>query len=102
MDLQIESGEYFLSKTEKSAIELQKKKVGIHCGTSGDHKLIDALLSQDAQAEHAVKRQQERNQAFVAPKEAVVPVGGGKQKADEGEVSLEDLKKKFQEKVGFG
>ncbi|KAJ3055308.1 ribosomal RNA assembly protein krr1 [Rhizophlyctis rosea] len=78
VDLQIESGEYFLSKTEKSAIELQKKK--------------------DAQAEHAVKRQQERNQAFVAPKEAIVPVGGGKRKADEGDISLEDLKKKFQEK----
>ncbi|RKO82798.1 hypothetical protein BDK51DRAFT_7059, partial [Blyttiomyces helicus] len=49
IDLQIESGEYFLSNREKEAIALQKKK--------------------EAQAENTAKRQQERNEAFIAPKE---------------------------------
>ncbi|KAJ3032598.1 ribosomal RNA assembly protein krr1 [Rhizophlyctis rosea] len=79
VDLQIESGEYFLSQTEKSAMDLQKKK--------------------EAQAEHAVKRQAERNRAFVAPQETVAPYGAGKRNGEAGEAtSLEDLKKKFQEK----
>ncbi|KAJ3290770.1 Structural maintenance of chromosomes protein 2 [Borealophlyctis nickersoniae] len=80
IDLQIESGEYFLSKGERAAAALQKKK--------------------DAQAEHAIKRQEERNQAFIAPVEHVRPAGADTDAASSqaGSKTIEDLKKKFQEK----
>lgn len=49
LDLQLESGEYFLKPQEKKKNELAKKM--------------------QAQAEHAVKREQEREKMFIAPEE---------------------------------
>lgn len=49
LDLQLESGEYFLKPHEKKKNELAKKM--------------------QAQAEHAVKREQEREKMFIAPEE---------------------------------
>lgn len=51
IDLEIESGEYFLSKAQKDANALQAKK--------------------EAQADANVKRQEERQKAFIAPKEII-------------------------------
>lgn len=78
VDLQLESGEYFLKPAERAAKELQRKK--------------------DSQAEKAVKRQEERQKAFIAPSEE--PVKSKKRKAEnESSVSIEDLKNKFIEKA---
>lgn len=49
IDLQIESGEYFLSKEKKQEREMEKKK--------------------EKQEESAIRRQNERNEAFVPPVE---------------------------------
>ncbi|KAJ3059351.1 hypothetical protein HK102_010041 [Quaeritorhiza haematococci] len=83
VDLQLESGEYFLSKMEKESRALAKKK--------------------EAQVENAAKKQQERQQAFIPPTEpAKKPTsssqqqsGGAKSGGDD--MSIEDLKKKFAE-----
>ncbi|KAI8826706.1 uncharacterized protein EV422DRAFT_552081 [Fimicolochytrium jonesii] len=80
-DLAIESGEYFLSKTQRDAAKLAKKK--------------------EVQAENSAKRQAERQQAFVAPPEKVEK---SKKRAREGEDessgrSIEDLKKKFMDQA---
>jgi len=78
IDLQLESGEYFLKPSERAAKELQRKK--------------------EKQAENNAKRQEERQKAFIAPSEETPK---SKKRKSEGESSLtvEDLKKKFIEKA---
>jgi ribosomal RNA assembly protein len=51
IDLQIESGEYFLSKSQKSAAEFVAKK--------------------EKQEENSAKRREEREKAFIPPEEPV-------------------------------
>ncbi|KAI9096590.1 ribosomal RNA assembly protein mis3 [Phlyctochytrium arcticum] len=75
-DLEIESGEYFLSKTQKDAIKMQKKK--------------------EAQAETSLQRKEERQNAFEAPDESNTPKVKKDKKPEE---SIEDLKKKFQDRA---
>ncbi|KAI8917121.1 hypothetical protein DFJ77DRAFT_439555 [Powellomyces hirtus] len=72
-DLEIESGEYFLSKTQKDAAKLEKKK--------------------EQQTENSVRNQANRQQAFVAPieKRAKRPA----EDSGEKDPSIEDLKQKF-------
>ncbi|ORX43518.1 hypothetical protein BCR36DRAFT_335910 [Piromyces finnis] len=79
IDLQLESGEYFLKASERAAKELQRKK--------------------EKQAENNAKRQEERQKAFIAPSEE--PTKSKKRKSDETDSSLtvESLKKKFIEKA---
>ncbi|KAL2919008.1 ribosomal RNA assembly protein krr1 [Polyrhizophydium stewartii] len=62
IDLQIESGEYFLSKSERDSIAMEKKK--------------------EKQTENTLKRQEERNQAFVAPREPARTAAKRKEPAD--------------------
>ncbi|KND02448.1 ribosomal RNA assembly protein KRR1 [Spizellomyces punctatus DAOM BR117] len=75
-DLEIESGEYFLSKSQKDAARMEKKK--------------------EAQAENSQKRREEREKAFVAPVEKIEKKI--KQEANE-TISIDDLKKKFQDQA---
>jgi len=78
IDLQLESGEYFLKPSERAAKELQRKK--------------------EKQAENNAKRQEERQKAFIAPSEE--PQKSKKRKNDgDSSLSVEDLKKKFLEKA---
>lgn len=80
IDLQLESGEYFLKPSERAAKELQRKK--------------------EKQAENNAKRQEERQKAFIAPSEETPK--SKKRKSEGGESSsltVEDLKKKFIEKA---
>jgi len=78
IDLQLESGEYFLKPSERAAKELQRKK--------------------EKQAENNAKRQEERQKAFIAPSEE--PQKSKKRKSDgDSSLSVEDLKKKFLEKA---
>ncbi|ORX82188.1 hypothetical protein BCR32DRAFT_232176 [Anaeromyces robustus] len=78
IDLQLESGEYFLKPSERAAKELQRKK--------------------EKQAENNAKRQEERQKAFIAPSEE--PQKSKKRKSDEdSSITVEDLKKKFLEKA---
>ncbi|KAI8801334.1 hypothetical protein BJ742DRAFT_837665 [Cladochytrium replicatum] len=82
IDLQIESGEYFLSDKKKAAIQMKKKM--------------------EAQEENTAKRKQERQAAFIAPKEDHVQK---KMKANDESAgaistkpdSIEELKKKYAE-----
>ncbi|KAI9205274.1 uncharacterized protein BJ171DRAFT_70840 [Polychytrium aggregatum] len=78
IDLQIESGEYFLSKSEKESIQRQKK--------------------QEAQNEANVQREKKRSEAFVPPVETKAKPS---QPADskEEKLSIDDLKKKLTEKA---
>ncbi|KAJ3161137.1 Ribosomal RNA assembly protein mis3 [Geranomyces michiganensis] len=72
-DLEIESGEYFLSKTQKDAAKLEKKKA--------------------AQTENSLRNQAERDKAFVAPVEKRL-----KRPAEDAasqDTSIADLKQKF-------
>jgi len=78
IDLQLESGEYFLKPSERAAKELQRKK--------------------EKQAENNAKRQEERQKAFIAPSEE--PQKSKKRKSDgDNSLTVEDLKKKFLEKA---
>ncbi|KAJ3269433.1 Ribosomal RNA assembly protein mis3 [Terramyces sp. JEL0728] len=72
IDLQIESGEYFLSKTERQKAALEKKK--------------------EEQAENTSKKRKERELDFIAPEEIKKP------KKVEEEDKLEKLKEKFKNK----
>ncbi|KAJ3312210.1 Ribosomal RNA assembly protein mis3 [Boothiomyces sp. JEL0838] len=72
VDLQIESGEYFLSKTERQKAALEKKK--------------------EEQAENTSKKRKERELDFIAPEEVKKP------KKVEEEDKLEKLKEKFKNK----
>ncbi|KAL2918977.1 meiotic recombination [Polyrhizophydium stewartii] len=79
IDLQIESGEYFLSKSERDSIAMEKKK--------------------EKQTENTLKRQEERNQAFVAPREPARTAAKRKEPADEEKPqTIEELKNKFKNK----
>ncbi|KAJ3022935.1 Ribosomal RNA assembly protein mis3 [Thoreauomyces humboldtii] len=71
-DMEIESGEYFLSKTQKDAARLEKKK--------------------ELQAETSVRKQATRQDAFVAPVENFAPRTVQVETAD---VGIEELKQKF-------
>ncbi|KAI8805389.1 hypothetical protein BJ742DRAFT_820264 [Cladochytrium replicatum] len=82
IDLQIESGEYFLSDKKKAVIQMKKKM--------------------EAQEENTAKRKQERQAAFIAPKDDHVQtkkivnhevVGAISTKP----ASIEELKKKYAE-----
>ncbi|KAI8920696.1 hypothetical protein BC831DRAFT_477404 [Entophlyctis helioformis] len=80
IDLQIESGEYFMSKAERDAQALDKKK--------------------EKQGETSLKRQAERQDAFVAPKEE--PRKKAKRDADQDaqpKQTIDELKAKFQAKA---
>ncbi|KAI8621567.1 ribosomal RNA assembly protein mis3 [Chytriomyces sp. MP71] len=61
IDLAIESGEYFLSKTQKAVVALEKKK--------------------EEQSKNSEKRRAEREKAFIAPEEG--PTGKKKRVADD-------------------
>ncbi|KAI8893206.1 hypothetical protein BC833DRAFT_557266 [Globomyces pollinis-pini] len=74
IDLQIESGEYFLTQTERNAAALEKKK--------------------EAQTINSLKKREEREKEFVAPKEVKV----AKESKKEASTDLEALKAKFQKK----
>jgi len=73
IDLAIESGEYFLSKTQKDAEALKKKK--------------------EEQAETNILRQQERQKAFVPPTEKSTKKS--KKMDDNAALDIEELKKKI-------
>ncbi|KAJ2160932.1 ribosomal RNA assembly protein krr1 [Coemansia sp. RSA 552] len=77
IDLQLESGEYFLKPDEKRAKELERRK----------QKAAESKLKKDA----------ERDKAFVAPKETAAPQKKSKQSKDDGDeaAKLEALKNKF-------
>jgi ribosomal RNA assembly protein len=78
IDLQLESGEYFLKPSERAAKELQRKK--------------------EKQAENNAKRQEERQKDFIAPSEEA-PKSKKRKSESENSLSVEDLKKKFLEKA---
>jgi len=78
IDLQLESGEYFLKPSERAAKELQRKK--------------------EKQAENNAKRQEERQKDFIAPSEEA-PKSKKRKSDGDSSVSVEDLKKKFIEKA---
>lgn len=78
VDLQLESGEYFLKPTEKKRREERERKQKVcfrrlnhPCGTS------DAFAQQ---TEATAKRRAERAEAFVAPAEAAAPTVEDKRK----------------------
>lgn len=80
IDLQLESGEYFLKPHEKKKNELAAKK--------------------QAQAEHAVKRDQEREKMFIAPKEPIPGEKPKKRKHSKDEDTNAKAEKKAQKKDG--
>ncbi|KAK6098246.1 ribosomal RNA assembly protein krr1 [Batrachochytrium dendrobatidis] len=75
IDLQIESGEFFLSKTERDAAARQKKKE-----------------KQDA---NSLKKQEARQEAFIAPAE---PKRTKSESSQQKPQSIEELKEKFKSK----
>ncbi|KAF5372024.1 hypothetical protein D9615_008090 [Tricholomella constricta] len=89
VDLQLESGEYFLKADEKQARDSEKKK-------------------QKVQAETTAKRQEERAEAFVAPTETAAPTVEEKRRKkrkavehdmdSEEPVGIEKVKKKKKKK----
>eukprot|EP00842_Homolaphlyctis_polyrhiza_P000470 jgi/Hompol1/1423/HPOL_001384-RA len=81
IDLQIESGEYFLSQAERDAKALETKKM--------------------AQAENSLKRQKEREKSFIAPKEEKNKATKRKQEEDSAPAaqSIEELKTKLMKKA---
>jgi len=78
IDLQLESGEYFLKPSERAAKELQRKK--------------------EKQAENNAKRQEERQKDFIAPSEET-PKSKKRKSEGDSSLSVDDLKKKFLEKA---
>lgn len=76
VDLQIESGEFFLSQSERDAAKLAKKK--------------------EDQAAAVAQKQVEKEKDFVAPKESILP-RRSKVKADTetASASIDSLKEKF-------
>ncbi|KAJ1958311.1 ribosomal RNA assembly protein krr1 [Linderina pennispora] len=81
IDLQLESGEYFLKEDEKKAREEERRR--------------------KSELEHRMKKEAEREKAFVAPKEkeAKKHKESKSQKAKEEKKKLEDLKNKFKAKA---
>ncbi|KAI8326309.1 eukaryotic type KH-domain (KH-domain type I) [Martensiomyces pterosporus] len=82
IDLQLESGEYFLKADEKKAREEERRR--------------------KSEVEHRMKKEAEREKAFVAPKEKSATTktkknGGDKDKAEK--QKLEELKNKFKTKA---
>ncbi|OLY83652.1 KRR1 small subunit processome component-like protein [Smittium mucronatum] len=72
VDLQLESGEYFLKPEEKKTIEQNKKR--------------------KAQLEHSVQREMDREKSFVPPKETSARQSA---KLESDAQQIESLKKKF-------
>ncbi|KAG2363888.1 hypothetical protein BDR07DRAFT_1281182 [Suillus spraguei] len=70
VDLQLESGEYFLKPHEREAREIQQRK--------------------QKQAEATLKRQAERAEVYIAPKEEAVPTVEEKRKRRHTEVDVDD------------
>ena len=75
VDLQIESGEYFLSQAERKASALQKKM--------------------EQQIETSLQKQKEREKAFVAPKESIQQAKARPSVGGSSVVSVDSLKEKF-------
>jgi ribosomal RNA assembly protein len=79
IDLMIESGEYFLSKTQRDAKTLEAKK--------------------EAQVENSEKKRQERMKSFVAPEESETKVEKKEEKVDVEQIMKKLKKKKSKDKV---
>ncbi|KAJ1918584.1 ribosomal RNA assembly protein krr1 [Mycoemilia scoparia] len=84
IDLQLESGEYFLSKEAKHARDQDKKR--------------------KAQIDHQIKKEMEREKEFVAPKEPKAEKGGKRAWDQQNDVDsekekIEALKEKFRQRA---
>ena len=81
IDLQMESGEYFLSKEEREQRKMEKKQAKQQMVT--EQKRLD------------------RDAVYVAPRETVQPLAGNKRKSSEDERTVDDLKQSILGMVGF-
>lgn len=99
IDLELESGQYFLDPKEKAQRKTEEKKVRL-CLASRQHLLHSRFLTsrpafstlQQAQAEKAVEKAEQRQSAFKAPVEQPKKA---KQAKDSSEPTIESLKAKF-------
>jgi ribosomal RNA assembly protein len=105
VDLQLESGEYFLKTTEKEKREEEKRKQKVRsfCGLLTSARFTH-FVYRFQQAEATEKRRQERAEVFIAPVEDAAPTVEEKRKkrrlaetvegVDEGEKTKKKKRKK--------
>jgi len=104
VDLQLETGEYFLKTTEKEKREEQKKRKKVRFRHGSLYSARFLTLRRFQQTEATEKRRQERAEVFVAPKEEAAPTVEEKRKkkraaetsegVDEGEKPKKKKRKK--------